>query len=180
MLFPTRSILPLGFIPFTLALPQLQYVPAGQCTSPGQFLCLTPATFALCDASLTGIVQPLAAGDTRCASAAYKQIGPIAPQVSVVYTSNVIVSTVDAAYTNTAPPPPPSPMPTLAQAPAASVSGSYWDVQNSQLPGSAAPPAPTIDPVVPTTVEGGSPVIPVTTSPGSPHGSVHGGAQPGA
>ncbi|KAG9770425.1 hypothetical protein KCU88_g6602, partial [Aureobasidium melanogenum] len=49
-------------------------IPSGLCHQPGQFVCVSSHTFALCDASLHGIEQPLAAGDNRCVGK-----GPAAP-----------------------------------------------------------------------------------------------------
>jgi hypothetical protein len=53
-------------LPLPLPLPQLSHLARGRCTFPGQFVCVSATTFALCDASLGGIIQPLAAGDSRC------------------------------------------------------------------------------------------------------------------
>ncbi|KIX99626.1 uncharacterized protein Z520_04260 [Fonsecaea multimorphosa CBS 102226] len=44
----------------------LAYLPKGQCTYAGQVVCASTSTFAICDASLMGVIQPLAVGDTRC------------------------------------------------------------------------------------------------------------------
>jgi hypothetical protein len=44
------------------------YTSPGQCTSTGQLICLSDTTFAICDASMTGVIQHLATGDARCRS----------------------------------------------------------------------------------------------------------------
>ncbi|OAL35002.1 hypothetical protein AYO20_05717 [Fonsecaea nubica] len=44
----------------------VKYLAKGQCSYAGQIVCASESTFAICDASLTGVVQPLAVGDTRC------------------------------------------------------------------------------------------------------------------
>ncbi|KIW66265.1 hypothetical protein PV04_08464 [Phialophora macrospora] len=48
----------------------------GQCTSAGQFICVSATTFAICDASLTGTIQHLAPGDARCRSSGTGDPGP--------------------------------------------------------------------------------------------------------
>ncbi|KAJ9604754.1 hypothetical protein H2200_010868 [Cladophialophora chaetospira] len=68
----------------TLALPQIPVVPLGTCAYAGQFICTSPTTFAICDASLMGIIQSLAPGDPRCGGAAdagYKVGTGIQPKV---------------------------------------------------------------------------------------------------
>ncbi|OCT45712.1 hypothetical protein CLCR_01757 [Cladophialophora carrionii] len=66
------------------ALPQLAYLARGKCSAPGQFICVSPTTYALCDASLRGIIQPLAAGDSRCggASAAGAPLAVVPPSAN--------------------------------------------------------------------------------------------------
>ncbi|KIW80777.1 hypothetical protein Z517_07394 [Fonsecaea pedrosoi CBS 271.37] len=44
----------------------VKYLAKGQCSYAGQIVCASESTFAICDASLTGVIQPLAVGDTRC------------------------------------------------------------------------------------------------------------------
>lgn len=59
--------------------PQLSYVSAGTCREPGQFICVSATTFTLCDASLRGIVQSLALGDTRCQGRGHGQVSTPVP-----------------------------------------------------------------------------------------------------
>ncbi|OAG40186.1 hypothetical protein AYO21_05664 [Fonsecaea monophora] len=44
----------------------VKYLAKGQCSYAGQIVCASESTFAICDTSLTGVIQPLAVGDTRC------------------------------------------------------------------------------------------------------------------
>lgn len=94
--------------------PQLTYVPAGKCTYPGQFICVSDTTFAICTDALQGIEQPLAQGDNRCQNAAPRPQITQPPPVQVVPTtlpqhkSPTTVATVDttiAVYTGQAPRP---------------------------------------------------------------------------
>ena len=54
-----------SLISLALALPGLPRVAPGLCVTPGEFLCISRTTFAICDDTLTGAIQPLAAGDPR-------------------------------------------------------------------------------------------------------------------
>jgi hypothetical protein len=51
-----------------MAMPQAAHVGKGVCTTPGQFICASTTSFAICDNNLQGFIQPLAQGDGRCAS----------------------------------------------------------------------------------------------------------------
>ena len=44
----------------------LTYLSPGRCSVPGEFICASTTAFAICDASLQGIIQSLALGDARC------------------------------------------------------------------------------------------------------------------
>ncbi|KAJ9611774.1 hypothetical protein H2200_004958 [Cladophialophora chaetospira] len=90
---PSTAIL-LALLSLVLALPSpdsLRMAP-GQCKTPGQFLCITTTSFAICDDSLTGQIQYLGLGDPRCDSL-YVSPSPSPPAAP--------------AKTATTPPPPP-------------------------------------------------------------------------
>jgi hypothetical protein len=42
------------------------YTAPGQCTSPGQFVCVGITSYAICDYNLMGVIQNLSPGDVRC------------------------------------------------------------------------------------------------------------------
>lgn len=52
-------------------------IPMGLCTRPGELICITDTTFAICDAQLGGVEQPLAKGDNRCLGKAIPQVIPV-------------------------------------------------------------------------------------------------------
>jgi hypothetical protein len=55
--------------PFPYAYPSPEVVPVtpvGLCKTPGEFVCISDHTFALCPDSLIGVEQILATGDGRC------------------------------------------------------------------------------------------------------------------
>ncbi|OAP56528.1 hypothetical protein AYL99_09707 [Fonsecaea erecta] len=82
--------------------PGLTLLPKDKCTYAGQLVCASATTFAICDVSLTGIIQPLALGDTRCGDFAGGNVVPAAaattaPSASHPAASPYVSSTIPAS-----------------------------------------------------------------------------------
>lgn len=202
------ALLPL--IPLTASRPQLSYVANGACTYAGQLVCVSSSSFALCDATLHGIIQPLAAGDNRCtgepavaspppaaASSAPDTPAPSAPAPTADTLAHVPPPSA-ASNPTAAPPaatPPPaaaspsaapsapflvSPIPAPTASPPSATTSNAFP--NVQILASLVKPKPTttVAPAVVPVTRVSSTVPNATPSPTFAHGSVHGGAEPGS
>ncbi|KIW23989.1 uncharacterized protein PV07_09729 [Cladophialophora immunda] len=116
IIYPLILILLPSATRFTTAYPSPdpKYLGQGQCTYAGQIVCASESTFAICDASLTGVIQPLAVGDTRCGDFG----GPPPPPPAAAPSSTTpadaqgtlgFMKTIESAIATSSYTPPPAP-----------------------------------------------------------------------